>query len=301
MRFLTLIFLAFVALFADEFKVNVDGNIAALRNLDGRIYAGLDNGKLYEYDVTNKELKEIYRLPKVESYFDGMVDSKVIDVDKIGDKFGIVYDGDFMSKKFGVLENGKFTEYPLPMTGIKKVFFLDENTVILMTIATDVLYYDLGSQKAIDHTKFTEAAMNGNVIFDRARNLLVSTCEGGVLFYFDVKTKKVLREQHIHKDNIFYVAMDGDRILTGSQDKTAYYENGDFKTYFDAGFIVYSVALTPGYGAYTIMDGIQLFDANGNKLRTFKHNREILNNMTFAGDYLVGAGYDKEIFFWSYK
>ncbi|MBO7369513.1 MAG: hypothetical protein J6U11_00500, partial [Campylobacter sp.] len=108
-------------------------------------------------------------------------------------------------------------------------------------------------------------------------------------------------EKSIHKDNTFSVAFLGDRIITGSNDKTCYYEIGNQSKLFETGFIVYSVALSEEFGAFTVLDGINIIDKFGNIIKKIPYEGEIINNMTFFGDYLVGAGYDKTIHFWSYK
>ena len=125
--------------------------------------------------------------------------------------------------------------------------------------------------------------------------------EGGVIYFFDAVNKKFLRKKSIQKDNIFSVAFYGDRAIAGSNDKSCYYENGAFSKFFDAGFLVYSVALNDKFGAFTDENGINIINVDGEIIKKIEYNGEIINNMTFYDDYLIGAGYDKTIHFWRYK
>ena len=286
-------------LFADH-KIEVVGNIAILKQIDGKIYAGTDAGRLFSYSHGDENATLIYELPKIKSYVDGDVDSKVIDFDKLGDKFALLINGDYMSKVLGILEDGKFSTFAPPITGIKKLIFFDENTLLLLGIGSEIIYYDINSHKIIFEHKISDSPFGG-IYFDRDKNRLMLSNEGGVIYFFDTLNKKFLREKSIQKDNIFSIAFYDDRAIAGSNDKSCYYENGAFSKFFNAGFLVYSVALNDKFGAFTDENGINIINVDGEIIKKIAYNGEIINNMTFYDDYLVGAGYDKTIHFWSYK
>ena len=286
-------------LFADH-KIEVVGNIAILKQIDGEIFAGTDAGKLFRYTHGDENATQIFELPKIKSYVDGDIDSKIIDLDKLGDKFALLINGDYMSKGLGILENGELKTFTPPITGIKKLIFFDENTLLLLGIGSEIIYYDINSQKVTFEHKISDSPFGG-VFFDREKNTIMLSNEGGVIYFFDAVNKKFLREKSIHKDNIFSVAFYGDRAIAGSNDKSCYYENGTFSKFFDAGFLVYSVALNDKFGAFTDENGINIINVDGEIIKKIEYNGEIINNMTFYDDYLIGAGYDKTIHFWSYK
>ena len=296
--FLIFVFLANFA-FAD-YKVEVDGNIAILKQMEGKIYAGTDSGKLFSIEGSEQNATLILTLPKIKSYVDGDIDSKVVDVDKLGEKFALLINSDYMHKKLATYENGELATFDLPITGIKRVFLLDSDTMILLGVGSEILYYDIKSQSVKFEHKISDSPFGG-VSFDRERNLLLLSNEGGEIFFFDTKDKKFLRKKSIHKDNVFSVAFLGDRVMTGSNDKTFYYENGNNSSVVETGFIVYSVALSEKFGAFTGLDSINIIDLGGNITKKIAYNGEIINNMTFYNDYLIGAGYDKTIHFWSYQ
>lgn len=301
MKFLASLVLFLSIVFAD-FSVNLGANVLIAKVIQNELYFGLDDGRLLKLKSANDAVnsEQILVLPKSQSYFDGEVNSKVVDVDKIGDKFILLVERDFMHKMLATYEKGEIKYFELPLSGIKRVYAADKNTAILLGMGSEILYFDLNSQKVIFGKKLTISPLGG-VTFDKVRDLLVLTCEGGVIFYFDTKKREILKSKSVQKDNIFSVAIDGERVITGSNDKTCYYENSGKSKYIDAGFLVYSVALSPKLGAFSIENGVQILNLHGELTKKISYNGGILNYLYFWDGYLVGAGYDKIIYFWSYE
>ena len=359
-----------------SFILELDANVAVLKNLDGEIYAGLDNGKLYKITInsvessmqnsaarqnfadqnsaasTNSNAAQnfnakasvnstgnstensaavnslensakqnsaenstalnsassaisktlIFALPSSKNYLDEPMGATIFDVDKLGEKYAFLYNGDAFEKMLGVFMGGKITHYKLPMTGIKNVYFYDENTVILLGLGSEILYFDLPSGKVSFEQKLTIASLGGSA-YDRASGTLLISCEGGIVFYFDAKAKKLMSQKSLHKDGIYSVALLGDRMMSGSNDKerSCYYENGDFTKFYNAHFAVFAVALSPELGAFTINNGVRVIDKAGEIVRSIELGNDIINYLLFEGDYLVGSGYNRYIYFWGLK
>lgn len=359
-----------------SFILELDANVAVLKNLDGEIYAGLDNGKLYKITINSAEnsarnsaagqnfadqnsaastnsnaaqnfnakasvnstgdstansaavnslansakqnsaenstalnsasgaISEtlIFALPSSKNYLDEPMGATIFDVDKLGEKYAFLYNGDAFEKMLGVFAGGKITHYKLPMTGIKNVYFYDENTVILLGLGSEILYFDLSGGKVSFEQKLTIASLGGSA-YDRASGTLLISCEGGIVFYFDAKAKKLMSQKSLHKDGIYSVALLGDRMMSGSNDKerSCYYENGDFAKFYNAHFAVFAVALSPELGAFTVNNGVRVIDKAGEIVRSIELDNDIINYLLFAGDYLVGSGYNRYIYFWGLK
>nr|WP_315009886.1 hypothetical protein [uncultured Campylobacter sp.] len=360
--------------------LELDANVAVLKNLDGEIYAGLDNGKLYKITIssvessmqnsaarqnfadqnsavsTNSDAAQnfnakasvnstgdstansaavnslansakqnsaenstalnsarnsvpsaisktlIFALPSSKNYLDEPMGATIFDVDKLGEKYAFLYNGDAFEKMLGVFAGGNITHYKLPMTGIKNVYFYDENTVILLGLGSEILYFDLPSGKVSFEQKLTIASLGGSA-YDRAGGTLLISCEGGIVFYFDAKAKKLMSQKSLHKDGIYSVALLGDRMMSGSNDKerSCYYENGDFAKFYNAHFAVFAVALSPELGAFTVGNGVRVIDKAGEIVRSIELDNDIINYLLFEGDYLVGSGYNRYIYFWGLK
>ena len=359
-----------------RFILELDANVAVLKNLDGEIYAGLDNGKLYKITISSVESSMqnsaagqnsvastnsnaaqnfnakasvnstgdstansaavnslanstaanstkqnsaenstalnsasgaisktlIFALPSSKNYLDEPMGATIFDVDKLGEKYAFLYNGDAFEKMLGVFARGKITHYKLPMTGIKNVYFYDENTVILLGLGSEILYFDLPSGKVSFEQKLTIASLGGSA-YDRASGRLLISCEGGIVFYFDAKAKKLMSQKSLHKDGIYSVALLGDRMMSGSNDKerSCYYENGDFAKFYNAHFAVFAVALSPELGAFTVGNGVRVIDKAGEIVRSIELDNDIINYLLFEGDYLVGSGYNRYIYFWGLK
>ena len=354
-----------------SFILELDANVAVLKNLDGEIYAGLDNGKLYKITINSAENSApnsvtgqnsvastnsnaaqnfnakasvnstansaavnslensakqnsaenstalnsasnstssaisktlIFALPSSKNYLDEPMGATIFDVDKLGEKYAFLYNGDAFEKMLGVFAGGKITHYKLPMTGIKNVYFYDENTVILLGLGSEILYFDLPSGKVSFEQKLTIASLGGSA-YDRASGTLLISCEGGIVFYFDAKAKKLMNQKSLHKDGIYSVALLGNRMMSGSNDKerSCYYENGDFAKFYNAHFAVFAVALSPELGAFTVGNGVRVIDKAGEIVRSIELDNDIINYLLFAGEYLVGSGYNRYIYFWGLK
>ncbi len=368
-----------------SFILELDANVAVLKNLDGEIYAGLDNGKLYKITINSAENSArnsaagqnfadqnsvastnsnaaqnfnakasvnstgdstansaavnslanstaanstkqnsaensttlnsasnsassaisktlIFALPSSKNYLDEPMGATIFDVDKLGEKYAFLYNGDAFEKMLGVFAGGNITHYKLPMTGIKSVYFYDENTVILLGLGSEILYFDLSSGKVSFEQKLTIASLGGSA-YDRASGTLLISCEGGIVFYFDAKAKKLMSQKSLHKDGIYSVALLGDRMMSGSNDKerSCYYENGDFAKFYNAHFAVFAVALSPELGAFTVGNGVRVIDKAGEIVRSIELDNDIINYLLFEGEYLVGSGYNRYIYFWGLK
>lgn len=363
-----------------SFILELDANVAVLKNLNGEIYAGLDNGKLYKITInsaensarnsttgqnfadqnsvasTNSDAAQnsnakasvnstgdstansaavnslensakqnsaenstalnsasnstssaisktlIFALPSSKNYLDEPMGATIFDVDKLGERYAFLYNGDAFEKMLGVFAGGKITHYKLPMTGIKNVYFYDENTVILLGLGSEILYFDLPSGKVSFEQKLTIASLGGSA-YDRASGTLLISCEGGIVFYFDAKAKKLMSQKSLHKDGIYSVALLGDRMMSGSNDKerSCYYENGDFAKFYNAHFAVFAVALSPELGAFTVGNGVRVIDKAGEIVRNIELDNDVINYLLFEGDYLVGSGYNRYIYFWGLK
>ena len=363
-----------------SFILELDANVAVLKNLNGEIYAGLDNGKLYKITINSAENSArnsatgqnfadqnsvastnsnaaqnfnakasvnstrdsiansaavnslensakqnsaenstalnsasnsasgaisktlIFALPSSKNYLDEPMGATIFDVDKLGEKYAFLYNGDAFEKMLGVFARGKITHYKLPMTGIKNVYFYDENTVILLGLGSEILYFDLPSGKVSFEQKLTIASLGGSA-YDRSSGTLLISCEGGIVFYFDAKAKKLMSQKSLHKDGIYSVALLGDRMMSGSNDKerSCYYENGDFAKFYNARFAVFAVALSPELGAFTVNNGVRVIDKAGEIVRSIELGNDVINYLLFAGEYLVGSGYNRYIYFWELK
>ena len=175
-------------LFADH-KIEVVGNVALLKQINGVIYAGTDEGKLFSYSHGDENATMILETPKVQSYVDGEIPSKIVDFDTINGKdFVLLLYGDYMSKKLATYKNGELSKFDMPITGIKRIFLFDENTMLLLGLGSEIIYFDLNEKKITFEHKISDSPFGG-ITFDREKNILMLSNEGGEIFFFDTNAK----------------------------------------------------------------------------------------------------------------
>ena len=271
-----------------------DGAGASGRGTDAKSANGTD--KIYA------EKSLIFELAPSKNYLDEPVGASIFDVDKLGERYAFLYNGDAFEKMLGVFANGEITHYKLPMTGIKNLYFYDENTLILLGLGSEILYFDLPSGKVVFEQKLTIASLGGST-YERATGTLLISCEGGIVFYFDTGARKVVKQKSLHKDGIYSVALLGDRMMSGSNDKerSCYYESGEFHKFFNARFAVFAVALSDERGAFSVNNGINVIDKSGEIIQKIKLQRDVVNYLLFTSGYLAGSGYNRYVYFWEIK
>lgn len=279
---------------ADKIPNGADGAGASGRGTDAKSANGTD--KIYA------EKSLIFELAPSKNYLDEPVGASIFDVDKLGERYAFLYNGDAFEKMLGVFANGEITHYKLPMTGIKNLYFYDENTLILLGLGSEILYFDLPSGKVVFEQKLTIASLGGST-YERATGTLLISCEGGIVFYFDTGARKVVKQKSLHKDGIYSVALLGDRMMSGSNDKerSCYYESGEFHKFFNARFAVFAVALNDERGAFSVNNGINVIDKSGEIIQKIKLQRDVVNYLLFTSGYLAGSGYNRYVYFWEIK
>lgn len=281
---------------AGEGKIpnGADGAGASGRGTDAKSANGTD--KIYA------EKSLIFELAPSKNYLDEPVGASIFDVDKLGERYAFLYNGDAFEKMLGVFAGGEIAHYKLPMTGIKNLYFYDENTLILLGLGSEILYFDLPSGKVVFEQKLTIASLGGST-YERATGTLLISCEGGIVFYFDTGARKVVKQKSLHKDGIYSVALLGDRMMSGSNDKerSCYYENGEFYKFFNARFAVFAVALSDERGAFSVNNGINVIDKSGEIIQKIKLQRDVVNYLLFTSGYLAGSGYNRYVYFWEIK
>ena len=278
----------------DKISNGADGAGASGTGTDAKSANGTD--KIYA------EKSLIFELAPSKNYLDEPVGASIFDIDKLGERYAFLYNGDAFEKMLGVFAGGEITHYKLPMTGIKNLYFYDENTLILLGLGSEILYFDLPSGKVVFEQKLTIASLGGST-YERATGTLLISCEGGIVFYFDTGARKVVKQKSLHKDGIYSVALLGDRMMSGSNDKerSCYYESGEFHKFFNARFAVFAVALSDERGAFSVNNGINVIDKSGEIIQKIKLQRDVVNYLLFTSGYLAGSGYNRYVYFWEIK
>ena len=297
-------FVRFCALFCALFSFiladfTMPANITALKVRDNSVLVGLDNGELVEYK--DESITTLAILPKISNHFNKDINSRIYQIDFLNDMIVSLAEANDLNKQIAITKNGQTSIIAQPINQLKQVLFLDDKTLLLMGPNCEVNFYDIASKKITHTSKWTLSGFE-KAIIDRKENLLLIVCEGGIIFYYDLAAKKVIKEEPVHKDRIYDIAKFNDRIITGSPERKTRYFDGNAAHIYDLRFPSYKVTLNEDFGAYTTENSIVIIDKNGAKINEIAYSGTLLTDLEFfKPDELVGAGYDKTLHFWSIK
>lgn len=297
MRFFVVLFMAITFLWAD-FELNLPANAVSVKLDKDDLLIGLDNGELYNYSIKTQELNKMIDLPKFSNYFDNNIAPKIFSIDKLDEIVAILYESDNGGKSLGILENKELKSFKMPTDGVKKIFLLDSNHVIFVTLSSEVEYYNFREGKVVFENKLTTSS-TGDAAFDRKNGVIAIGIEGGVIFYFDTKLKRVVKQINAQKDTIYSVGIDGKLLISGSADKKSYFNNGSKEFYYEAKFLVYCVGVGTNKGAFSTENSIKVINQNGEIIKDINYDGASLNYLIFNDEYLIGSSYDNKIYFWS--
>lgn len=297
MRFFVVLFMAITFLWAD-FELNLPANAVSVKLDKDDLLIGLDNGELYNYSIKTQELNKMIDLPKFSNYFDNNIAPKIFSIDKLDEIVAILYESDNGTKSLGILENGNLKSFKMPTDGVKKIFLLDSNHVIFVTLSSEIEYYNFKDGKVVFENKLTTSS-TGDAAFDRKNSVIAIGIEGGVIFYFDTKLKRVVKQVNAQKDTIYSVGIDGKLLISGSADKKSYFNNGSKEFYYEAKFLVYCVGISSNKGAFSTENSVKVINQNGEIIKDINYDGASLNYLIFNDEYLIGSSYDNKIYFWS--
>lgn len=299
MRFFVVLFMAITFLWGD-FELKLPANSVSIKLDRDDLLIGLDNGELYNYDIKSQELNKMIDLPKISNYFDNDIAPKIFSIDKLGEIIAILYESDHGAKSLGILENGELKSFKMPTDGVKKIFLLDNNHVVFVTLSSEIEYYDFREAKVVFENKLTTSS-TGDAAFDRKSGVMAIGIEGGVIFYFDTKLKRVVKQINAQKDTIYSVGLNGKLLISGSADKKSYFNNGSEEFYYEAKFLVYCVGISADMGAFSTENSVKVINKNGDIIKDIEYDGASLNYLIFSDEYLIGSSYDNKIYFWSIR
>ncbi|ANE36169.1 nitrate reductase accessory protein [Campylobacter iguaniorum] len=300
MKFFVVLMGLFVCLFAD-YKLDIPANAVSAKLYKNQLFIGTDNSQLLSYDLINKNLNKVLKVPNISTTIEENIGSRISAIDIRDGKIAIIYETDNRQRRIGIFENNKLSYLDVE-EGLKELFFIDDNTLLVVGLSSELYYLDLKTFKLSFQTKLTYSSWIGDSEYLADRNVLVAVSEGGVVIYYDLKTKKIIKELPIQKDILYSVGAIGDKFVAGSAENLAYYFDGKKAHIFESkDKHVLRVGLGDKFGAYYNEDGIDIFTLDGKKFKHIDYDKEQIYYMLFWNDELITVAYDNAIYFWSIK
>ncbi len=284
--------------FAYELKLN--SNITALKLDKQSLYIGTQKGEILEYNIKDKSLKELLSLAKIKNYYEEDF-AKIYNIDVYKNSLLILSEGDFGAKNLS-LYNETLQSKKLEENSVKKVFFIDENTYLLVLLGSEIILTDknLIHQKEF---KFSHSSLNDGVLSED-KTKFVAGFESGEVELFDLKNWKIIKNyDKMHKDNIYQVDFKNNVILSCGTDRRVGVVKNNEQNFLQKDFLIYACALSPSgkLAAYSDSDAgySKIFNINGFKtIKTFDSENLMSEFIIFINekDFLISGFGDKIIF-----
>ncbi|HDZ5065963.1 TPA: WD40 repeat domain-containing protein [Campylobacter jejuni] len=237
-----LFILSFFCVLSYGYELKLNSNITALKLDKQNLYIGTDKGEILRYNIKDKSLKELLSLPKIKNYYDNNF-AKIYNIDIFKNTLLILSEGDFGSKNLSFYRDNLQIK-KLEENSIRKVFFINEDTYLLISIGSEIELIDK-NLKNIKKFNFSHSSLN-DAVLSEDKNKLVVGFESGEVELFDLKNWKMLKNyDKMHKDNIYQVDYKNNIILSCGTDRRIGIVKNEEQNFLQKDFLIYACALSP--------------------------------------------------------
>ncbi|MCV3456282.1 WD40 repeat domain-containing protein [Campylobacter sp. CNRCH_2016_0050h] len=303
MKKIFLILLMSVYVFSYELKL--DSNLNALKLVDSSLLIGLDNGELNQYFIKDKKMQKITQLDKIKNFYEENLSPRIYSIDYLNGAILILSEGDFGSKRLSIYKNKQLCNYKLLSDGVKKALFLDDDTILLALLGSNIELFDLKTKNIIKNFTFSNSSLS-DVVLNEAKTQLVAGFESGEIVLFDVKKwQKIKSYKNLHKDNIYQLDFKNAIITSCSTDRKLGIVRNDQEKSIERDFLIYACSLNKSGSIAVFGDNekniIELIDTKNLKtIKKFQNKDFLLEYLIFLNKHeFISAGYEDKIIFWS--
>ncbi|MCV3386921.1 WD40 repeat domain-containing protein [Campylobacter sp. IFREMER_LSEM_CL2256] len=294
-----------MSIYALSYELKLDSNLNALKLADNSLLIGLDNGEIKQYFLKDKKMQKITQLDKIKNFYEENLSPRIYSIDYLNGAILILSEGDFGSKKLYVYKNKQLLSYDLANDGAKKALFLDDNTILLALLGSNIELFDLKTKSVVKNFTFSSSSLS-DVVLNETKTQLVAGFESGELMLFDVKKwQKIKSYKNVHKDNIYQLDFKNTIIASCSTDRKLGIVQNDQEKNIERDFLIYTCALNENGSIAAFGDNekniIELVNTKNLKtIKKFQNKDFLLEYLIFLNEHeLISAGYEDKIIFWS--
>ncbi|EAI5466108.1 WD40 repeat domain-containing protein [Campylobacter lari] len=294
-----------MSIYALSYELKLDSNLNALKLADNSLLIGLDNGEIKQYFLKDKKMQKITQLDKIKNFYEENLSPRIYSIDYLNGAILILSEGDFGSKKLYVYKNKQLLSYDLANDGVKKALFLDDNTILLALLGSNIELFDLKTKSVVKNFTFSSSSLS-DVVLNETKTQLVAGFESGELMLFDVKKwQKIKSYKNVHKDNIYQLDFKNTIIASCSTDRKLGIVQNDQEKNIERDFLIYTCALNKNGSIVAFGDNekniIELVNTKNLKtIKRFQNKDFLLEYLIFLNEHeLISAGYEDKIIFWS--
>lgn len=271
------------------------------------LYIGNDMGTVDIFDIKTAKMTGQISLPPIISSLNKIVPPDILSVDCIDKKVLIlsvaeggyrniwIYENNVLKKVLG--EEKKLT--------IKEARFASEEKILLATIGSEIMLYDLSESYNVYNRHISQSAM-GDMTLSRDKERTIFCDESGEVKIIDTKSSAILESfSSQNVDNIFKVAYSNGVVITAGQDKRVGVYRPDQEPYYiKSDFLVYCVGITPSGKTGVYSSGqesiLQLFDTKTKvKQDRLIGHKGVVNQIIFTDEReLFSSSRDNYVFRW---
>ncbi|EAK9939476.1 WD40 repeat domain-containing protein [Campylobacter lari] len=294
-----------MSIYTFSYELKLDSNLNALKFADNSLLIGLDNGEINQYFLKDKKMQKITQLDKIKNFYEENLSPRIYSIDYLNGAILILSEGDFGSKKLYVYKNKQLLSYDLANDGVKKALFLDDNTILLALLGSNIELFDLKTKNVVKNFTFSSSSLS-DVVLNETKTQLVAGFESGELMLFDVKKwQKIKSYKNVHKDNIYQLDFKNTIIASCSTDRKLGIVQNDQEKNIERDFLIYTCALNENGSIAAFGDNekniIELVNTKNLKtIKKFQNKDFLLEYLIFLNEHeLISAGYENKIIFWS--
>jgi len=303
--------LSFAAVNHPDASYKASGGVIDMVISSGKLYAATNASCVDIFDIKSKELLDSIEVSKIKDFMGDTINSKVYSVDVLDGAVLILSQGEKGFRRLHIFRDKKL-QLLIPVSKhmyISEAKFLDTNTVLLATLGSDLISYDITKKKEnwlvqVSQSKFSHFVLSKDkvevILADESGDLHILDTRDGTLL-------KILSGQNL--DNVFRVDYKHDIVATAGQDRRVVIYNLKTKSayYKTASFLIYTVGLSPsgdlvGY-ASDENNNVTVFNTRSKKtIGVYGDNPMTLSTVVFLNEkeFFVSCD-DKKINFYKIK
>ena len=236
------------------------------------LHVGNDAGSVDVFDIKTQKIKYQIILPPLISSMGKLITADILSVDYLNGKILILSVGKNSYRNIWIYENNELKQIinEDKKLSIKKAKFIDNEKIMLGTLASEIMLYDISESYNIYNTHISDSAM-GDIVLSDDKKTMVLADESGCVSVIDIKSSNILQKYNSQNvDNIFKVAYANGTVITAGQDRrVGVYPKNKKPYYIKSNFLVFCVALSQDgkTGIYSQGEdaNLQIFDINSRK------------------------------------
>ena len=275
--------------------------------VDNLLIIGTEEGIIDIYDLKKDKLIDQIILPKVKNIFGDDIRSLITSVDYYQGK--IIFIKRLLSgyHELYLYENKKLTKLldESRYFSLKKVKFVNEESVIIGFMSNELMLYDLKNRKIVYKKQYNLASLS-DIVLDEKREYVFTADETPQISKIDILTGKVVQKFFkANKRDIFSIDYRNGKLLSGGKDRRVIlYQTPEKYAMTKGDFFIYDVALNPDASKAAFVkneeNDISVIDtASMEEIMLLKgHDQTILKIDFHTSNELISADEDDRLMFW---